>query len=256
MTPRLYPVARYTEARAAMAFFERAFGFSPRAVHDGPNGSVAHAELTFGTGTIGLSSAGPMDPANVWTTVREGLYACIADPDAHCARARAAGAAIAHALHDTNYGSRDYTARDRDGRLWGFGTYAMSDAEGPATFIPEIRCADSAAAMPFLTSAFGLERGLLVNGLDGRLTHAELWLGESPLFLASGEGDRDLWQDRTQCTHVYVAEPDVHFERARTAGARIVTALHDTPYGARGYLAEDPEGFLWGFSTYRPERRG
>ena len=75
MTSRLYPVARYADPRAAIRFFERAFGFAVRAVFDAPDGGVAHAELTFGTGTIGLSSVGPVDPSNIWTTVRDGIYA-------------------------------------------------------------------------------------------------------------------------------------------------------------------------------------
>src|SRR5262245_40444241 len=104
MTTRLYPVARYADARAAIGFFERAFGFTVRGVHDAPDGSVAHAELTYGAGTIGISSAGPVDPANVWTTVREGVYACIPDPDAHYAAARAAGARIEQPPRDTGYG--------------------------------------------------------------------------------------------------------------------------------------------------------
>jgi len=250
-TPRIHPVARYADARAAISFFERAFGFTPRAVYDGPNGSVAHAELSFGTGTIGLSSAGPVDPANVWTTVREGVYVALPDPDQHHARACAAGARIERPLQDTDYGSREYTARDTDGRLWSFGTYAMSEGEGVPVFVPEIRCGDGNKALDFLTGAFGLERGLEVHDRDGRLVHAELWLGSSPLFAGS---DHEEWRGRSQCTQVYVADPDAHARRAEAAGAEILAPVKDTPWGARGYLAQDPERFLWSFSTYRPKR--
>jgi uncharacterized glyoxalase superfamily protein PhnB len=45
------------------------------------------------------------------------------DPDAHCARARAAGATIVRELEDADYGSRGYQARDPEGHLWYFGTY-------------------------------------------------------------------------------------------------------------------------------------
>jgi uncharacterized glyoxalase superfamily protein PhnB len=51
------------------------------------------------------------------------LYVAIDDADAHCARARAAGAEIMTELHDTDYGSRDYAARDFEGNIWYFGTY-------------------------------------------------------------------------------------------------------------------------------------
>jgi uncharacterized glyoxalase superfamily protein PhnB len=45
------------------------------------------------------------------------------DPDAHCRRARAAGAEVMTELHNTDYGSRDYAARDLEGNVWSFGTY-------------------------------------------------------------------------------------------------------------------------------------
>jgi uncharacterized glyoxalase superfamily protein PhnB len=51
--------------------------------------------------------------------------------------------------------------------------------------------------------------------------------------------------------HVYLADPDAHHARAQAAGARIVQLLYDTPW-ARAYYALDLEGFLWGFSTYKP----
>jgi uncharacterized glyoxalase superfamily protein PhnB len=255
MTPRFYPVARYTDPRAAIGFFERAFGFGVRAVYDAPDGGVAHAEITFGTGVIGISSAGPVDPANVWTTTRDGVYACIADPDQHCARARAAGARIEHAPRDTGYGSREYTVRDFEARLWSFGTYAMSDVEGPPAFTPELRYRDGERALRFLSSAFGLESGLVVRDDRDRLAHAELWFDSSAVFVAAGPQPEGVWGGRTQCTQVLVSDPDAHCARARGAGAPIVVEPHDTGYGARAYVALDPEGFLWGFSTYAPRSR-
>lgn len=253
MTSRIYPVARYADARAAIRFLERGFGFTVRAVHDAPDGRVAHAELTYGTGAIGLSSTGPVDPANVWTTVRDGVYACVADPDAHCARAIAGGARVEQLLRDTDYGSREYTARDPDGHLWSFGTYAMNDADGPLTLVPELRYRDGEAAVAFLSKAFGLQPGLQVRDAAGRVGHAELWLGTSAVFVAGGSEAHDIWGENRQCTQVHVMDPDAHAARARDAGATIVSAPHDTPYGARGYAARDPEGFLWAFSTYTPE---
>ncbi|ATB28355.1 aminotransferase [Melittangium boletus DSM 14713] len=47
----------------------------------------------------------------------------VADVDAHCARARAAGAAIVMEPYNTEYGSRNYAARDLEGNVWSFGTY-------------------------------------------------------------------------------------------------------------------------------------
>ena len=52
-----------------------------------------------------------------------GIYVVIEDPDEHYARARAAGADITRELADTDYGSRDYGAKDSEGNSWWFGTY-------------------------------------------------------------------------------------------------------------------------------------
>ena len=51
----------------------------------------------------------------------------VEDPDAHCERARAAGAEIVQEPTDREYGSREYTARDPEGNLWVFGTYDPSN---------------------------------------------------------------------------------------------------------------------------------
>ena len=50
-------------------------------------------------------------------------YVVVADADAHHDRARAAGAQVTMELRDTDYGSRDYAAKDLEGNAWFFGTY-------------------------------------------------------------------------------------------------------------------------------------
>jgi uncharacterized glyoxalase superfamily protein PhnB len=56
-------------------------------------------------------------------TERQGIYVCVDDIDAHYAAAKSAGAEIVRELANTDYGSREYSARDLDGHLWSFGTY-------------------------------------------------------------------------------------------------------------------------------------
>jgi uncharacterized glyoxalase superfamily protein PhnB len=51
------------------------------------------------------------------------VYVAVADTDALYERAKAAGAEIVRELHDTDYGSRDFAAKDPEGNLWSFGTY-------------------------------------------------------------------------------------------------------------------------------------
>jgi uncharacterized glyoxalase superfamily protein PhnB len=120
----IFPVLKYDDASAAIDFLERAFGFERHAVYDGENGGVAHAELRLGDEYVMLGSTGEGDDRFNQGAGRSSLYVVVDDPDAHHARASEAGAAVERELNDTDYGSREYTARDPEGNLWSFGTYA------------------------------------------------------------------------------------------------------------------------------------
>ena len=122
--PDVIPTLHYADAHAAIDFLERAFGFTRRAVYDGPDGTVAHAELTFGNdGLVMLGSA--REPEGPWPArVGAGAtYVVVADPDAHHDRAVAAGAQVVMTLTDQEYGSREYAVSDPEANLWSFGTY-------------------------------------------------------------------------------------------------------------------------------------
>jgi uncharacterized glyoxalase superfamily protein PhnB len=123
----IFPALRYRDAPAAIEWLGRAFGFEARMVVDGAPGSVAHAELACGRAMIMLGSARAPD-ADEYSAAApppggSALYMVVDDPDAHHERARAAGAEIVRALNDTDYGSREYAARDPEGNVWSFGTY-------------------------------------------------------------------------------------------------------------------------------------
>jgi uncharacterized glyoxalase superfamily protein PhnB len=132
--PNIYPCLGYRDAKAAIRWLCDAFGFEQRMVHPGEDREVAHAELSLGPGIIMLGSAhehmadvdtdaltagGEAD----FSRIPFALYVAIDDVDAHCGRARAAGAEIVRELNDTDYGSREYSARDLEGNVWSFGTY-------------------------------------------------------------------------------------------------------------------------------------
>lgn len=88
--------------------------------HPGPDGAIVHAELAFGDGVVMLGTA---REEHTW---RSAVYAVVDDVDAHYERAKAAGAAIEYEPRDTDYGSREYGARDPEGVFWSFGTYVPS----------------------------------------------------------------------------------------------------------------------------------
>ena len=122
--PNIFPGFRYQRAKEVMAWLEQAFGFEPHFVVDGPGDSIAHAQLKFGPGLIMLGSAvTDPDPQNPWDQAKWGVYVYVADIEAQYERARSAGAEIVRELQDTEYGSREFSARDPEGNLWSFGTY-------------------------------------------------------------------------------------------------------------------------------------
>ena len=125
--PNISPVLRYRDAAAALDWLERAFGFERHQVIEDPGGTIAHAELRLGDAMIMLGSVRPPD-SNAYSAVAPppgsaSIYVVVDDPDAHHARAREAGAEVVRALEDTDYGSREYSARDPEGNVWSFGTY-------------------------------------------------------------------------------------------------------------------------------------
>ena len=133
MSATMHPFARYEDARAAIEWLGRAFGFERRMLVDGENGEVAHAELGVGDSVFMIgSAAGPdigVQPPGRVGSATMGVYVVVDEVDAHCERARAAGAEITREPEDTPYGSREYTARDLEGHPWSFGTYAPGSEE-------------------------------------------------------------------------------------------------------------------------------
>jgi uncharacterized glyoxalase superfamily protein PhnB len=130
--PTIYPFLRYDDAPAALEWLERAFGFHKTMEVPGPNGTIAHAQMSFGTGVIMLGSArgatSAEEPSDV-LVARHGIYVAVDDADAHLERAKAADAEITRELEDTDYGSREYSARDPEGYHWSFGTYRPGTSE-------------------------------------------------------------------------------------------------------------------------------
>ena len=126
----IHPTLLYRDAAAAIDFLERAFGFETLARHDAPDGAVAHAELRLG-GDVVMVGTGADDLQDVpedFRAARVGVYLSVEELDAHHERASGAGADVTRELQDTEYGSREYSARDPEGVHWHFGTYVPQAA--------------------------------------------------------------------------------------------------------------------------------
>jgi uncharacterized glyoxalase superfamily protein PhnB len=134
------------------------------------------------------------------------------------------------------------------------------DAKDRATIIQTFRYRDAAAAVDWLCRAFGFQRKMIVPGENGTIAHAQLTFGNGMIMLSSpGDTEFDKLQvpqqpgrPATQSTYLIVDDVDGHHDRAVAAGAKVVYALRDEPYGGRGYSCLDPEGNLWNFGSYDP----
>lgn len=128
----LIPSVRYKDAHAGIAWLERVLGFERQAVYDGPEGTVAHAQLTFGkTGMLMLGSASNASahphlnatPEEIGGRVTSPIYLIVKDCAPAWERVRAEGAEVVMELKEMEYGGKAFSVRDPEGYLWSVGEY-------------------------------------------------------------------------------------------------------------------------------------
>ncbi len=126
----IIPGLRYGNANAAIGWLCDVFGFQRHAVYEDGNGSVAHAQLSFGNGMIMLGSISDNEygrnicqPADIGGKETQAPYLVVANADAVYARAKDAGFEIVVDIRDEDYGGRGFSCRDPEGHLWNVGTY-------------------------------------------------------------------------------------------------------------------------------------
>src|SRR5438105_3961928 len=130
---------------------------------------------------------------------------------------------------------------------------------------PMLSYEDVGGAAAWIVEAFGFREELRYEEPDGRVSHVELRHGDGSVMLGNPSPDYQSpkthregceaaarWSETpfvVDGVHVYVDDVDAHFERARAAGARILSEVEDTPFGDRHYRVEDLEGHVWYFAT-------
>lgn len=131
--PRISSALYYDDASAAIDWLCRAFGFEVRLKVEGEGGRIEHSELEFDSGLIMVGStrserpdrAFCRSPQSVQGVNTQSLCICVDDVDAHCERARAAGARITmepevHDYGEEYWADRVYEAVDPEGHYWFF----------------------------------------------------------------------------------------------------------------------------------------
>ena len=123
--PSVSSAVCYKDPKKALRWLEEAFGFEPSMVILGPNDELMHSEMRFGDGLVMVSSEwSPMhrSPASIDGFNTHTVHVQIAnDVDAHCERARKAGAKILQEPETQFYGDRTYRCTDPEGHIWTIG---------------------------------------------------------------------------------------------------------------------------------------
>jgi uncharacterized glyoxalase superfamily protein PhnB len=123
--PALSSAVIYKEPWAALDFLEKAFGFERSMVITDKDGNLAHSEMRFGDSVVYVGwewTEFTASPASIGGKNSQTIHVHLDDDiDAHCARAKAAGAVILEEPTDQFYGDRTYRARDPEGHVWTFG---------------------------------------------------------------------------------------------------------------------------------------
>jgi uncharacterized glyoxalase superfamily protein PhnB len=123
--PSLISALSYQDPRAAIAWLQRALGFELVMLIEDADGAVAHSELGFEGSVVmvgGEWSENHLSPRSLGGKNTQTVHVQItSDVDAHCERARAAGAEIIMEPALQFYGDRTYRCRDPEGHIWSVG---------------------------------------------------------------------------------------------------------------------------------------
>lgn len=127
---------------------------------------------------------------------------------------------------------------------------------GMHTVTPHLVCANTPAAIEFYKKAFGAAEITRIAGPDGRIWHAQIKIGDSPIMLVDefpemgSRGPKSI--GATPVTlHLYVDNADVTFNQAVRAGCSVRMPLADMFWGDRYGLLEDPFGHSWSVATHQ-----
>jgi len=131
--------------------------------------------------------------------------------------------------------------------------------EGHHTVTPTLSLDNASQAIEWYVKAFGAKEVSRAVGPDGKILHAEVTIGDSPVMLhdamgakgpkALGGSPASLW--------VYVEDCDALFNRAKAAGAKVADGpmgqMADQFWGDRCGALIDPEGYTWTIATHKED---
>jgi PhnB protein len=127
--------------------------------------------------------------------------------------------------------------------------------EGYHTVTPYLVMAHADKAIEFYKEAFGARELVRLPSPDGKVMHAEIKIGDSPIMLCDECPDWDalgpLTRGGTTVSIVlYVDDVDAVVSRAIAAGAKSVMPVTNQFWGDRMGTVIDPFGHKWSIATH------
>lgn len=123
--PALTSAVVYKDPMAALKWLQEAFGFEVAMLITDQDGKLAHSEMSFDNGLVMIGNEWTekhRSPNSIGGLNTQTVHVQLdSDIDAHCERARKAGAEILAEPENQFYGDRTYRARDPEGHIWTFG---------------------------------------------------------------------------------------------------------------------------------------
>ena len=130
--------------------------------------------------------------------------------------------------------------------------------EGYHSVTPYLIVRGAADAIEFYTKAFGAVELFRFPAPDGKIGHAEIKVGDSPIMLADEypdmgyNGPQSLGGSPVSLM-IYVADVDAVFNQAVAMGATAKEAVQDKFYGDRMGTVIDPFGHRWHLATHKED---
>jgi PhnB protein len=127
--------------------------------------------------------------------------------------------------------------------------------EGYHSITPYLCVAGAADAIEFYKKAFGATELMRMPTPEGKIGHAEIRIGDSPIMLADEFPEMNFRSPKTlggcpTALMIYVEDVDAVAKRAVQQGAKLVRPVEDKFYGDRSGTLEDPFGHTWHVSTH------
>jgi PhnB protein len=127
--------------------------------------------------------------------------------------------------------------------------------EGYHSVTPYLIISGATEGIEYYKKAFGATEMMRMPGPDGKIGHAELKIGDSPIMLADefpemGYKSPTSLGGSPVSLMIYVDDVDTTFAQAIAAGGKEQRPVKDQFYGDRMGTLEDPYGHIWHVATH------